>query len=67
MSDRCFDRATEIQQLLTDTGGHRSAGPVDLLVAATAERERLIVLCGDHDFQTIAAVTGQPVRLVTET
>ncbi len=67
MSDRCFDRATEVQQLLTETGAHRSAGPVDLLVAATAERERLIVLCDDHDFQTIAAVTSQPVRLVTET
>jgi predicted nucleic acid-binding protein len=67
MSDRCFDRATEVQQLLTETGGHQSAGPIDLLVAATAERERLIVLCDDHDFQTVAAVTGQPVRLVTET
>jgi predicted nucleic acid-binding protein len=67
MSDRCFDRATEVQQLLTETGAHRSAGPVDLLVAATAERERLIVLCDDHDFRTVAAVTGQPVSLVTET
>jgi predicted nucleic acid-binding protein len=67
MSDRCFDRATEVQQLLTETGAHRSAGPVDLLVAATAERDRLIVLCDDQDFRTVAAVTGQPVRLVTET
>jgi len=66
MSDRCFDRATEVQQLLTETGSHRSAGPLDLLVAATAERERLIVLCDDHDFKTVAAVTGQPVRLITE-
>ena len=24
MSDRCFDRATEVQQLLTETGAHRS-------------------------------------------
>lgn len=66
MSDRCFDRAIEVQQLLTETGTHRSAGPVDLLIAATAERERLIILCDDHDFRTIATVTGQPVRLVTE-
>jgi len=66
MGDRCFDRAAEIQQLLTETGEHRSAGPVDLLVAATAERERLIVLCDDHDFRTVAAVTGQPVTFVTE-
>jgi len=66
VSDRCFERAAEVQQHLTETGGHRSAGPVDLLVAATAERERLIVLCDDHDFRTVAAVTGQPVTFVTE-
>ena len=44
----------------------RAAGPVDLLIAATAERERLTVLCDDHDFETVAAVTGQPVKLVTD-
>ena len=66
MGDRCFDRAAEIQQLLTETGEHRSAGPVDLLVAATAERERLIVLCDDRDFRTVAAVTGQPLTFVTK-
>jgi predicted nucleic acid-binding protein len=64
--DRAYERAAEIQQLLTDTGAHRSAGPVDLLIAATAERERLIVLCDDRDYQTITRVTGQPVRLVTD-
>jgi len=42
------------------------AGPVDLLIAATAEREGLIVLCDDHDFQTVASVTGQPVKLVAD-
>ena len=30
-----------------------------------AEREGLIVLCDDRDFLTVAAVTGQPVKLVT--
>lgn len=65
MSDQAYDRASEIQQRLTETGKHRSAGPVDLLIAATAERERLIVLCDDHDFLTVASVTGQPVKLVT--
>jgi len=39
---------------------------VDLLIAATAEHQRLIVLCDDHDYQTVAAVTGQPVKLVTD-
>lgn len=66
MSEPAWERAAEVQQLLTDAGQHRSAGPIDLLIAATAERERLIVLCDDHDFQTIAAITGQPVKLVTE-
>jgi predicted nucleic acid-binding protein len=66
MPERAYERAAEIQQLLTETGAHRSAGPVDLLIAATAERERLIVLCEDRDYQTIARVTGQPVRLVTD-
>jgi predicted nucleic acid-binding protein len=64
MSDRAYQRADEVQQLLTQSGGHRSAGPVDLLIAATAERAGLIVLCDDHDFQTVASVTGQPVKLV---
>jgi predicted nucleic acid-binding protein len=63
-SDLAYQRADEVQQLLTETGRHRSAGPVDLLIAATAEREGLIVLCDDRDFQTVASVTGQPVKLV---
>lgn len=66
MSDRSWERAAEVQQLLTENGSHRSAGPVDLLIAASAERQRLIVLCDDHDFETVAAVTGQPVRRVTD-
>jgi len=35
-------------------------------MAATAERHRLTVLCDDRDFETVAAVTGQPVKLVTD-
>ena len=66
MSEHSWERAEEVQQLLTEAGTHRSAGPVDLLIAATAERERLTVLCDDHDFETLAALTGQPVKLVTD-
>ena len=66
MPERAYDRAGEIQQRLTETGRHRSAGPVDLLIAATAEREHLIVLCDDRDFEAVASVTGQPVKLVTD-
>ncbi len=66
MHDGAYERALEVQQLLTQVGAHRSAGAVDLLIAATAERERLIVLCDDHDYHTVATVTGQPVKLVTD-
>ena len=61
-----FERAEQVQQLLTEAGAHRSAGPIDLLIAATAERERLTVLCDDRDYQKLATVTGQPVKLVTD-
>lgn len=64
--DGVYDRAAEVQQWLTQAGTHRSAGPVDLLIAATAERERLTVLCDDRDYLAVAAVTGQAVSLVTD-
>ena len=63
--DDAYERASEIQQRLTETGHHRSAGAVDLLISVTAERHRLTVLTDDRDFLTVAAVTGQPVVLVT--
>jgi predicted nucleic acid-binding protein len=66
MNERVYERAEAVQQMLTETGKHRSARPVDLLIAATAERERLTVLCDDHDYQVVASVTGQPVKLVTD-
>jgi hypothetical protein len=66
MPDQVYERAAEVQQLLTASGKHRSAGPVDLLIAATAERERLTVLCDDRDYLTVATVTGQSVKIVTE-
>ena len=66
MSERAWERAEEVQQLLTGAAMHRSAGPVDLLIAATAERERLTLLSDDRDFTAIAQVTGQPVKLVTD-
>ena len=66
MHDGAYQRARDVQQALTETGMHRSAGAVDLLIAATAERERLTVLYDDRDYLTVATVTGQPVRLVTD-
>lgn len=61
MDDRMFRRATEVQEALTRRGEHRSAGPVDLLVAATAELHDLTLLHRDNDFDCVAAVTGQPL------
>lgn len=62
LDDRSVDRAWHVQQQLTERGQHRSAGTVDLLVAATAELQGLTVLHHDNDFDTIVAVTGQPVQ-----
>ncbi|TDC78456.1 PIN domain nuclease [Micromonospora sp. KC606] len=62
MPDRIYERAAEIQEELTARGTHRSAGAVDLLVAATAEYQSLSVLHYDRDFEQIASVTGQPMR-----
>jgi predicted nucleic acid-binding protein len=60
--DRAFARAWEVQEELTEKGQHRSAGPVDLVLAATAELFDLTLLHHDHDFDVISAITGQPTR-----
>ncbi len=66
MGERAFERAETVQQMMTEVGKHRSAGPVDLLIAATAEQARLTVLCDDRDFDVVASVTHQPVKVVTD-
>lgn len=60
--DRAYSRAQEIQGDLTARGEHRGAGPVDLVVAATAELHGLALLHHDRDFDVIAGVTGQATR-----
>jgi predicted nucleic acid-binding protein len=62
VDDRSYDRALDVQRQLTDRGLHRGPGAVDLLVAATAELQGLVLLHCDNDFDTAAAVTGQPVE-----
>lgn len=60
------DRAVEVQEALAERGHHRGPSIPDLLVAATAELNRLTVLHVDKDFQLIAELTGQPAeRLIT--
>ncbi|MEV5525744.1 PIN domain nuclease [Streptomyces prunicolor] len=62
LDDRAVTRAWDVQRELTEKGRHRSAGAVDLLVAATAELQGLTVLHYDNDFESIASVTGQPTQ-----
>ncbi|GAA1356013.1 PIN domain nuclease [Streptomyces beijiangensis] len=64
MPDGIYRRARNIQEQLTSKGEHRSAGPVDLLLAAVAEQSGLTLLHHDHDFETIARTTGQPARMI---
>ncbi|MDQ1045288.1 PIN domain nuclease [Streptomyces sp. V4I2] len=64
MPDGVYRRSRTVQEQLTAKGEHRSAGPVDLLVAAAAEEAGLTLLHYDRDFETIARTTGQPVRTI---
>jgi len=56
------ERALEVQQVLADRGLHRAPSIPDLLIAATAELNGLIILHLDKDFELIAPVTNQPVE-----
>jgi predicted nucleic acid-binding protein len=60
--DRAYSRAWDVQGELTGKGQHRGAGPVDLVVAATAELHGLTLLHHDRDFDIIAKITGQPLQ-----
>lgn len=59
-----MDRAFEVQGALAGDGLHRAVKLGDLLIAAAAERARLVVLHYDRDFDRIATVTGQPTEWV---
>ncbi|MFJ1805122.1 MULTISPECIES: PIN domain nuclease [unclassified Streptomyces] len=64
MPEGIYRRSRIVQEQLTTKGEHRSAGPVDLLVAAAAEEAGLTLLHFDRDFETIARTTGQPVHMI---
>ncbi|MFC8537189.1 PIN domain nuclease [Streptomyces sp. NPDC057249] len=64
--DGVYRRAREVQRLLVAHGEHRSAGPVDLLVAAVAELSGVALLHCDRDFETLARHTGQPTVMLAE-
>lgn len=56
------ERSLEVQLLLAERGHHRAPSLADLLVAATAELNKLTLLHFDKDFDLIAEITGQPVE-----
>ncbi len=64
MRDSSWDDCADLQRRLADKGWHQCASPIDLLVAVTAQHHSLTVLHADNDFETIARVTGQPVRRI---
>lgn len=62
--DNTFARALEVQRHALNAGFHRALSLPDLLIAATAELNRLTVLHYDGDFDMIASLTGQPTEWV---
>lgn len=60
VSPRAEQRARELQAALVERGQHRAVAVPDLLVAAVALVEGLVVLHHDGDFDLIADLTGQP-------
>ncbi|MEV7779345.1 PIN domain nuclease [Kitasatospora sp. NPDC088351] len=64
LRDSAWQDAAELQQLLAQSSRHQCTSPVDLLVAVTAAQHKLTVLHQDADFETIAQLTGQPVRRI---
>jgi predicted nucleic acid-binding protein len=58
------DRALEVHRLLSRRSQHRQFSMPDLVIAATAELNGATVLHYDHDYDRIAAVTGQPVEWI---
>jgi predicted nucleic acid-binding protein len=59
MDERAIALAERSQEALAAASQHRGPKPIDLLVAAIAERHDVVVLHYDRHFDTIARVTGQ--------
>lgn len=61
---REWRRALDVYEVLAHQGGlhHRRVKHADLLIAAVAESAGIPLVHYDADFETIAAITGQPTR-----
>jgi predicted nucleic acid-binding protein len=62
--DEDWRRALDVQAALWRSGQVRAVGFPDLLIAAVAERESVIMLHYDSDYDLIADITGQPAQWV---
>ncbi len=64
IGQREWRRAIDVYEVLAHQGGlhHRRVKHPDLLIAAAAESAGLQLVHYDADFETIAALTGQPTR-----
>ena len=64
LSRTVTDRARAVQRELVRLGQRRGPGVSDLLIAASAEAYGATVVHYDRDFDTIAAITGQPTEWI---
>jgi predicted nucleic acid-binding protein len=62
--DEDWRRALDVQASLWRGGGMRAVGFPDLMIAAVAERERVMLLHYDGDYDLIAEITRQPMQWV---
>jgi predicted nucleic acid-binding protein len=62
--DEDWRRALGVQATLWRGGRVRAVGFPDLMIAAVAEREHVILLHYDGDYDLIAEITGQPMQWV---
>lgn len=59
-----MDRSLDVAVEMAETGLHRHAKPMDLIIAAAAESVELTILHYDSDFDHIASVTGQSTEWI---
>jgi predicted nucleic acid-binding protein len=64
VNEKVIDRALDIQRQMVELGTHRAASVPDLILAATAETNGLVVLHYDGDFDLIASATGHRAEWV---
>jgi predicted nucleic acid-binding protein len=62
--DEDWRRALDVQASLWRGGRVRAVGFPDLMIAAVAERERVMLLHYDGDYDLIAEITRQPMQWV---